>query len=49
MTNVKMNRKKLFKTHECSVCLNENETQQHIYTCNEIWEKSGKSKENFPE
>ena len=48
MTNVKMNRKKLFKTHECSVCLDENETQEHIYTCDEIWEKRGKIKENIP-
>ena len=49
MTNVKMNRKRLFKTHECSVCLGENESQEHIYIgCNEIWEISGRQKENIP-
>ena len=49
MTNVKMNMKKLSKTHECSMCLKENETQEHIYTCDKIWEKSGKKNENHPE
>ena len=48
MTNVKMNRKQMYKTHECSKCLKENETQQHMYTCNKIWEEMGKSKENYP-
>ena len=33
MTNAKMNKKNLYKTHECTVCLKENETQQHIYIC----------------
>ena len=48
MTNVKMNRKQMYKTHECSKCLKENETQQHVYTCNKIWEEMGKRKENYP-
>ena len=44
MTNAKMNKKNLHKTHECTICLKENETQQHVYTCNEIWEEMGKRK-----
>ena len=48
MTNVKMNRKRMYKTHECSKCLKENETQLHVYNCNEIWEEMGKKQENYP-
>ena len=48
MTNAKMNKKKFHKTHECTVCLKENETQQHIYICNEILKVSGRKKENYP-
>ena len=49
MTNVKMNRKNLFKTHECSVCFSEDESQEHIYNkCNKILEESGRKKENIP-
>ena len=48
MTNVKMNRKKMFKSHECSKCFEENETQAHVYNCNEIWKEMGKKKENYP-
>ena len=31
------------------ICSKENETQEHIYTCDEIWEISGKKNENNPE
>ena len=48
MTNAKMNKKNLHKTHECTICLKENETQQHVYTCNQIWEEMGKGEENYP-
>ena len=48
MTNAKMNKKNLHKTHECTICLKENETQQHIYICNEIFKISGRKKENNP-
>ena len=48
MTNVKMNRKKMFKSHECSKCFKENETQEHVYNCNEIWEEMGEKQENYP-
>ena len=48
MTSVKMNRKQLYKSHECSKCLKENETQAHVYICNEIREIIGKKKEDYP-
>ena len=35
--NVKMNRKNQFETHECEVCFEVNETQEHLYECKEIW------------
>ena len=48
MTNAKMNKKNLHKTHECTICLKENETQQHVYICNEIFKISGRKNENNP-
>ena len=36
MTHVKTNLKGLNDTYECDICLNENETQEHIYKCTEI-------------
>ena len=46
MTDVKMNKKNFHQTHECSVCLKEDETQQHVYLCKEIikfkWKKRRK-------
>ena len=48
MTNVKMNRKKLHKTHECNACLKENETQEHIYSCIEILKITGNKEEKCP-
>ena len=41
--------KNLFETHECRVCLVENETQEHIYVCNEIWKLKGENEmKNYP-
>ena len=48
MTNAKMNKKYAYETHECSVCLKENETPEHIYICNEICKISGEKKGNYP-
>ena len=48
MTDLKMNKKNLHKTHECSACLKEDETQQHIYLCKEIIKLSGRKEENYP-
>ena len=47
-TNVKMNRKNQFETYECSVCFAENETQEHIYQCEEIWKLKKQSKKEIP-
>ena len=38
---VKMNMKGLYDTHECGVCLIENESQKHIYECKEVWQMRG--------
>ena len=48
MTNVKVNSKYLYETYECTMCSIEEESSEHIYLCNEIWNKKGKSKENIP-
>ena len=42
-----MNMKNLHETHECSICMKEYETQEHIYSCSEIWSKMGKTKANI--
>ena len=42
-----MNKKHSYETHECSVCLKENETPEHIYICNEICKISGKKKDKL--
>ena len=48
MTNVKMNRKNLFKTHECSVCFIEDESQEHIYNkCKTFWKKVEERKKTY--
>ena len=36
--NVKMNMKSMHESHECRVCLKENETQEHVFRCKEIFE-----------
>ena len=43
-----MNRKNQFETYECSVCFAENETQEHIYQCEEIWKLKKQSKKEIP-
>ena len=37
VTKVKMNMKGSFHDYECKSCLKENESQDHIYHCSEIW------------
>ena len=37
VTKLKMNLKGLYDTYECEVCLNKDESQEHIYKCEEIW------------
>ena len=34
---IKSNMKGSFENYECEVCLKENESQEHIYNCIEIW------------
>ena len=38
---VKMNMKGLYDTYECGVCLIEDESQKHIYECEEVWKMRG--------
>jgi len=39
VTNVKTNMKGQYETLECKACLLENETQKHVYECQQIWSK----------
>ena len=39
VTNVKNNIKGQYETLECGACLTENETQKHVYECQQIWSK----------
>ena len=34
--NLKMNMKNQYDSYECLVCLNEDESQEHVYICEEI-------------
>ena len=36
VTKLKINLKGLYDTYECEVCMNEDESQKHIYRCPEI-------------
>ena len=49
MTKVKMNMKGLYDTHECRKCSIENETQEHIYKCEEILKLKAQKYEKYPE
>ena len=44
-----MNVSGLFDTYECSVCLNQDESQEHIYSCEEVWKIKKESFSNDPE
>ena len=48
MTNVKMNMKNKFESHECRKCQDKEETQFHVYSCDVIWKIRGENKETFP-
>ena len=37
VTRLKMNLKGLYDTYECQVCMNDDESQEHINKCTEIW------------
>jgi hypothetical protein len=49
VTNLKMNMKGLYDTYECQVCFKLDESQEHIYSCEEIWNKRKESFSNVPE
>ena len=44
-----MNLKGLHDTYECGVCLKEDESQEHIYKCKEIWKAKDNQREKIPE
>jgi len=44
VTETKMNMKHKYETHECDVCGQENETQEHILKCSEIIKLNNKLK-----
>ena len=46
---VKMNLKGAYDTFECEVCQDEDETQEHVYNCKEIWKLKEYDNENIPE
>ena len=46
--NVKPNMKGIYDAHECKVCQKEDETQKHIYECEEIWKIKNKSHDEIP-
>ena len=37
--NLKLNMKSKYETLKCQACLLENESQQHVYECEQIWSK----------
>ena len=49
VTKLKMNLKGLYDTYECRVCLNEDESQEHIYKCEEIWKIRKESSNDNPD
>ena len=46
---LKMNQKGLFDSFECEVCNKEDETQEHIYKCEEIWKNNDKIYDEIPD
>ena len=44
-----MNMQQIYDTHECSMCMKENKTQEHIYKCEEIWKLREKKYEKIIE
>ena len=49
VTKLKMNMKSAYDSYECKVCEKDDETQQHVYECKEIWKIKGKNIENIPQ
>ena len=47
VVNIKMNMKNEYDTYECNVCYSEDESQEHIYKCAEIWKLKEEKYENI--
>ena len=43
-----MNQQNNYENHECRFCYIENETQEHLYKCIEVWKLMKKEFENIP-
>ena len=48
VNNVKMNQQNNHENHECRICEIENESQEHIYDCNERWKLMKTEYEKIP-
>ena len=46
---VKKNLQGMYDTYECGVCLEEEESQKHIYECKEIWKMKENNDEKIPD
>ena len=46
--NLKMNMKGKFEKFECSICFIEEETQEHVYLCEKIWNLKKQNNLNIP-
>ena len=48
VNNIKMNQQNNYEHHECRFCFTENETQEHLYQCKEIWKFMKNEFESIP-
>ena len=46
--NLKMNMKSKYENLECSICFVEEETQEHVYLCEKIWNLKKQNNLNIP-
>ena len=49
VARLKMNVKGLYDTYQCEVCMNEDESQKHIYRCPEILRKRNIKFDEIPD
>ena len=45
---LKWRKTNLFETHECKVCLEENETQEHLCECKKVWKLKNTIHTEYP-
>ena len=48
VNDIKMNQQNNYEHHECRFCFIENETQEHLYQCKEIWKFIKNDFESIP-